>query len=80
MRVIDNKTIAGRCAVKISDDGIKPILRAMALHSENPSVQEKACGAILNLSEYGMCCLIFISLESVNLTQTTSTQTSYEDA
>ncbi len=39
--------------MKISEEGIKPILSAMATHSANPSVQEKACGAILNLSEFG---------------------------
>jgi len=52
-REIHRRLSTGKCAMKISEEGIKPILSAMATHSANPSVQEKACGAILNLSEFG---------------------------
>lgn len=50
--MLANMALNGKCAMKISEEGIKPILSAMATHSANPSVQEKACGAILNLSEF----------------------------
>jgi len=43
-----------KCARKISTEGIPLILTTMEFHLDNPSVQEKATGVILNLSEFGM--------------------------